>query len=329
MKKYFKAIVFVLFLVFGFYSYLCLYVPRYKTESPRYQEFIVKEGDGLRNIASNLQRDGLIRNHLFFILHTTWRNRSRKMMSGGYLLSPSMTIEEISSTISKGKVFHNKITILEGWSNNDIAHYLDEEDIITKNDFLDALENFSDYNSFPFLKDIEKKDSIEGFLFPDTYNIQGNTTAEDIISMMLKNFNHKVYTSFVENSQENSLFEIITVASLIEKEAKNKEDKKMVSDIIWKRLDSGIPLELCSTIIYITKRTEIRADELKIDSPYNTYLYSGLPKGPIANPGKESIEAALNPKETPYWYFLSTPFEETLFSTTLEEHNIKKAKYLR
>ncbi len=329
MKKYYKTIILIIFLFFVFYSYLCLYVPRDNSENPRYQEFIIKEGDSLRSIASNLQKNGIIRNHLFFIFHVVQKDKARKMMAGGYLLSPSMTMKKIASIISTGKVFINKINILEGWNNNDIAHYLEEKEIMTKDDFLFALENFSDYKSFSFLKDLEEKNSIEGFLFPDTYNIQSNTTAEDIILMMLKNFERKVFNSLIIDSQEKSLFEIITVASLIEKEAQSKEDKKIVSDIIWKRLDSNIPLELCSTIVYITKKREIRADELKIDSPYNTYLYSGLPKGPIANPGRESIDAALNPEETPYWYFLSTSSGETLFSATLEEHNVKKAKYLR
>jgi len=120
------------------------------------------------------------------------------------------------------------------------------------------------------------------------------------------------------------------MASLLEKEVKTKEEKELVSGILWKRIESGIPLQVDATIIYITdkKTNKVSYEETQINSFYNTYKYRGLPKGPISNPGLDSILAALYPKESDYWYYLSTPNGQTIFSHTLEEHNIAKAKYL-
>ena len=121
------------------------------------------------------------------------------------------------------------------------------------------------------------------------------------------------------------------MASLIEKEVIGKEDKEIVSGILWKRLKIGMPLQIDATIVYITgkKTTEISREETKIDSPYNTYRYLGLPPGPICNPGLESIITAVYPKISDNWYYLSSPEGETYFSKNLEEHNIKKVRYLK
>ena len=121
------------------------------------------------------------------------------------------------------------------------------------------------------------------------------------------------------------------MASLIEKEVKTPEDKKIVSGILWKRLENSIPLQVDATISYITgkKGDSVSIEETKIDSPYNTYKYKGLPLGPISNPGLESIIASIYPENSDYWYYLSTPEGKTIFSKTLEEHNIAKAKYLK
>lgn len=131
--------------------------------------------------------------------------------------------------------------------------------------------------------------------------------------------------------QGKTIFEIITMASLLEKEVRTMEDKKMVSAVLWKRLEASMPLQVDATIIYITgkKTTKVSISETKIDSSYNTYRYKGLPIGPICNPGLDSIKAAIYPESSEYWYYLSTPEGETVFSETFKEHNIAKAKYLR
>ena len=131
--------------------------------------------------------------------------------------------------------------------------------------------------------------------------------------------------------QEKTIFEIITMASLLEKEVKAFEDKKLVSGILWKRLENKMPLQVDATITYITgkKSSKVSLDETKIDSPYNTYKYKGLPPGPISNPGLESIVAAIYPKKLDYLYYLSTPEGETIFSKTFEEHKRAKEQYFK
>ncbi|MBI2450741.1 MAG: endolytic transglycosylase MltG [Parcubacteria group bacterium] len=175
--------------------------------------------------------------------------------------------------------------------------------------------------------------NLEGFLFPDTYRFDKNSSEEEIISRMLNNFDKKLDLEFREEikNQNKSVFEIVTMASLIEEEGKIKTDREIISGILWKRLEVGMPLQIDATINYITngKNLKIPLEETKIKSPYNTYLNKGLPLGPIASPGLESIEAAVFPEKTEFWYYLSKPTGEIIFSKTLEEHNIAKVKYLK
>ena len=175
-------------------------------------------------------------------------------------------------------------------------------------------------------------DSKEGFLFPDTYLVDYGASLDEIISQIESNFDSKL-DPYLEAIQEKglSLEEIITMASLIEKEVQTKEDKEMVSGIFWKRVKAGVPLQSCASIAYIKGVPQWRYsfEDTRIESPYNTYLYYGLPPGPISNPGLDSIEAAIYPKDSLYWYYLSTLEGETIYSRTLDEHNAATAKYLR
>ncbi|MDP2741586.1 MAG: endolytic transglycosylase MltG, partial [bacterium] len=158
-------------------------------------------------------------------------------------------------------------------------------------------------------------------------------SAEDILKNILANFEKKLTPELKEAIalQKKSVFEIITMASIIEKEVKTMDDKKIVSGILWKRRDSGMPLQVDATVNYITGKNHKSAliEDTKIDSFYNTYKYKGLPLGPISNPGIDSILSAVYPTESKYWYYLSAVSGETIFSETFREHNIAKAKYLK
>jgi len=147
---------------------------------------------------------------------------------------------------------------------------------------------------------------------------------------MLSNFEKKLTQELKDEiqKQKKSVFDIITMAAMLEKEVRTLSDKKIVSGILWKRLEAGMPLQIDATINYITGKSDPGATikDTKIDSPYNTYKYKGLPKGPISNPGMSSITAAIEPTDSPYWFYLSDG--ATYFSKTLEEHNVNKAKYL-
>ena len=188
-------------------------------------------------------------------------------------------------------------------------------------------------NELDFLKGISDNTSLEGFLFPDTYQFPYRIKSEEIVRRMLNNFEKKLTPDLREEieNQGKTIFEIVTMASLIEKEVRTLEDKKIVSGILWKRLESKIPLQVDATITYITdkKTTKISIEETKIDSPYNTYKYLGLPLGPICNPGLESIIAAIHLQDSKFWFYLSTPEGETIFSKTLKDHNIAQDLYLK
>ena len=183
------------------------------------------------------------------------------------------------------------------------------------------------------MSELPETASLEGYLFPDTYEISEGESPEDIIKNILVNFEKKITRELKEAIalKNKSVFEIITMASMIEKEVKTINDKKIVSGILWKRLEDGMPLQVDATINYITGKNHKSAllADLKINSPYNTYKYQGLPLGPISNPGIDSILAAIYPTESKYWYYLSADSGKTIFSKTLKEHNAAIAKYLR
>lgn len=293
--------------------------------------FEIKRGQREKEIANNLKREGLITSEILFRIYIFGKGFHKKLQAGSYLLSPSMSIPEIARKFVVGDVIRVKITIPEGFNLRQIEEKLKENNLKVNNLFLLKAKDFKE--EFEFLKEVPDDATLEGFLFPDTYFFFLDQSEREIVKKMLENFDKKFNSQIKEEAkrQGKSVFEILILASLIEKEVRNFEEKKLVSGILWKRLQHGMPLQVDATITYITgkRTTKISIEETKIDNPYNTYRYVGLPPGPICNPGLESILAALYPKESEYWYYLSTPEGETIFSKTLLEHNIAKAKYLK
>lgn len=314
-----KFIYFILFFcLFGIFIFFwaVIHLPK-DLVSTETKTFSVKKGEGTKEISINLEKEGLIRFGPLFRIYTVSQGVARKLQAGEYILSPSMTIPQIVEKLISGDVIKEKITIIEGWNLRDIGAYLENKGMFRAEE----------------LEKLYEMRELEGFLFPDTYEIKKGASLEEIIRKMQDNFKKKL-TSDLRNEikrQNKTMFEIITMASLIEKEVRTLKDKKLVSGILWKRLEAGIPLQVDATITYITgkKTTKVSIEEIQIDSPYNTYKYQGLPKGPICNPGLESILAVLYPEDSEYWYYLSTPEGETIFSKTLQEHNYAKSKYLK
>lgn len=314
----------------GIYVWKGIYLPIDKNSKERIA-FAIKKGEGTKEIATNLEKERLIRMATLFRIYTIYKGVSDKLQAGEYLLSPSMVIPEIAEKFVSGDVIKETITIIEGWDLRDVAEYLAEKGFV-KNEFLELTkQDFS--GEYDFLEDKPKDLSLEGYIFPDTYKMKKGETLEDITNKTLQNFDKRLTQELRQEikNQNKKIFEIVTMASMIEKEVKTPEDKKIVSGILWKRLENSIPLQVDATISYITGRKgdSVSIEETKIDSPYNTYKYKGLPLGPISNPGLESIIASIYPENSDYWYYLSTPEGKTIFSKTLEEHNIAKAKYLK
>jgi len=225
------------------------------------------------------------------------------------------------------------ITIIEGWNIKQIDSYLSEQGIKLDKKLADF--KVSDYQAdYDFLTDAPAKADLEGYLFPDTYRVFASTTADDIARKMLSNFKAKVSPEMMTeiSRQKKTLHQIITMASVVEKEVTSKNDMKIVAGIFWDRIKNGQALESCATLAYILgeNKAQYSYEDTRIKSPYNTYLNRGLPLGPIANPGLNAISGTIYPTYTDYNYFLSRPdTKETVFSKTYEEHTANKQKYLQ
>ncbi len=335
MKNQLKNIIIYL-VIFCFLVFFCGYII-WQIQPPSQEKksvtFIINEGEGINEIGNKLKTKGLVKNSFFFALSSYFTGAWTKFQAGEYDLSPDMNHFLIIKTFLNGpKPQEKTITILEGWTNNDIALYLENQNVVKKEDFLKALQEI-DTSSYDFLKDKPQTAGLEGYLFPDTYRIYAKSSPKTIISKMLQNFQNKFNEEKIKavNEQKRTIFEVVTLASLIEKEAKDKEDRRIVSGIFQKRLEMGMSLESCATINYLLEKPKekLTNEDLKIDSPYNTYLYPGLPPGPINNPGLESIEAAIWPIKTDYLYFLAGPEGKNVYAKTFEEHQKNKEKYLK
>lgn len=308
-----------------------------KSNSSVEQRFTIKSGEGVNQISSQMQQAGLITNGLFFDLYIWQANRESKIVTGTYLLRPNMPIPEIVDLITQqGNALPAdvRITVIEGWNADDIGKYLAGKGVVTESDFSKEVKDVAKYQKdYAFLSDLKPgKDTLEGFLFPDTYLLYPKTSAEAIVYKMLDNFNEKLTSTMREDirKQKRTIKEEITMASIIEKEVRKKSDKEIVAGIFWNRIRDNYPLQSCATINYCleSNKKQLSFEDTRVDSPYNTYINKGLPPGPIANPGIDSIMAAIYPQESDYFYFLSDlDTGETFFSRTLDEHNRLKEEH--
>jgi len=317
------VLLFVLFFIF-----FEIYVPL-NPNSHEIIVFTVEKGWSDDLISEKLKEAGIIRSSGFFSLYAILSLKHFQLQAGEYNLSPKMSIHEIVNKMAHGQVIKDTVIILEGWDTMDIGKYLESKNICTQKYFISLTQKkYSD--EFSFLSDKPNDVDLEGYLFPDTYEISKGDSCEDVLAAMLDNFSRKISPLEQEiKNQKKTIFDVVTMASLIEKEVRILSDKKIVSGILWKRIAIGMPLQLDATINYITGKNDPGATikDTKIDSPYNTYKYNGLPKGPIANPGIASITAAVYPTKTNYWYYLSNG--KTYFSETFEQHKAARAKYLQ
>jgi len=294
--------------------------------------FVIQKGEGAKEVSIKLKKEGLIRHSSIFRVYVLFSGVSKKLQAGQYGLSSSMSISKIAKKIANGEIKKEKLTILEGWDLKDIGQYFESQGVCSQKEFIDLTKKDLS-EGLDFLKDKPKDLNLEGYFFPDTYEIIPGTAPENIIKRILSNFDEKLTLELREEitRQKKTIFEIIIMASMIEKEVKTLADKKIVSGILWKRLEIGMPLQVDATVNYITGKNDpsVSLSDIVIDSPYNTYKYYGLPLGPISNPGLDSIIAAIYPKKTDYLYYLSTPLGKTIFSKTFKEHNAAKSKYLQ
>lgn len=325
----------LLLVLLGFMAFKGVATPKDPTASESVV-FVIKKGQDLKSIVNNLFNQNLIPSKFWFQFLAFISGDYKNLIAGRYHLSPSMTPLEILNKIRKGDTIKSKIIVKEGWTLRDIAQELENKGLFQAEEFFEVVGfpavdpskaknlpepiDFSD--EFEFLKQKPKGVSLEGFLFPDTYFVGDDI--KDFVRKMLANFQAHV-------PKEMRDYKTLIMASILEKEVRGLEDKRIVAGILGKRIKNNWPLQVDATLTYITNKgsLSLTKKDLAIDSPYNTYKYKGLPLTPISNPGLESIQAAFQPKESPYWFYLTTPQGKTVFSKTLREHAINKARYLR
>lgn len=303
--------------------------------------FTIEKGESVDQIADNLENKKLVVSSFFFKTYLTLNHKAAEIKAGQYALKTDYDIKKLVEVLTKGEQVEKekKITIIEGWNIKEINEYLNKNNVGVK-DVFSALttKKISDWKfSFTrpaFLNYADQNTDLEGYLFPDTYRIYKDATTEDVVRKMLDNFSKKIDIKMLKDIERKgkTLPQIITMASLIEKEVAKKEDMKIVSDIFWGRIKTGQALQSCATLAYIlgVNKPQYSKEDTEIVSPYNTYKNPGLPPGPICNPGLDAIKAAIYPVKTEYNYFLTNPDnKQTIFSRTYEEHIANKAKYLK
>ncbi len=280
----------------------------------------IKSGSSFPAITRTLIRSGILKNDKGFKFAARIKRAHRKIKAGEYELSSSMSPLEVLKAMTTGKVKYYSVTFPEGYSIVEMAKTLEDAGIVTSEEFIEKARK-----EFLVAKLGFTGKSLEGYLFPDTYKFTKPMNAAEIINMMTGRFNQVYGTEKKDKTRELGLTmsELITLASIIEKETGAAEEMPIISAVFHNRLRRGIALQSDPTVIYGIKdfNGNITKKDLRTKTAYNTYTFRGLPPGPIANPGKNAIEAALNPANVSYLYFVSRNNGTHVFSNTLKEHN--------
>ncbi len=317
--------------------------------------FTIAPGTPARLIGQQLQTAGLITDARLFEAYVRANGLVADLEAGAFILSPSMTLAEIVTTLQHAEAASLTLTIPEGWRLGQIGDYLEEAAIFAQNpaalaSYRNQIETgvLTDLDpvNYPFLQERPSGASLEGYLFPDTYELPlEGATAQDLLQRQLDTFARRVLplyeAALAQQITTLSLYEVLTVASIVEREAVVAEERPAIAGVYLNRLAAGIKLEADPTVQYAMGyqpatdqwwKTPVFLEEYSgVDSPYNTYLYPGLPPGPIANPGLSSIGAVLQPAQHDYLYFVAVAdgSGRHVFATTFAEHSVNVQKYLQ
>ena len=291
----------------------------------------IQPGTSFTDIARILETNGIVRDHRSFYLLARIREAIPKVKAGEYEVHTNMTPSEVLAKLIRGDVIKYPITIPEGFNLIQVGEILEKAGVSSQRAFLDKARDPNFVTSLGL-----EGDSLEGYLFPDTYNFPKGFGEEPVIRQMVSRFN-AVYAPLAKRADQLGLSrrDVVILGSMIEKEAMDDQERRMISAVFHNRLQRGMALQSDPTAIYGVKMAKDRTDkritrqDLLRKSPYNTYHITGLPKGPIANPGIKSLQAALNPADVDYLYFVSKNDRTHYFSSTLEEHNRAVNRYQR
>lgn len=290
-------------------------------------EFTVPSGMNPRQISRLLEEKGIVRSGEVFYRYLTWKGEGTGLQAGTYSIGDPVSAGELIELLKQGRVRPDtvRVTIPEGYRVQDILPLLADSGLGE----LEAYERISREEDFGygFLAEIpagQVHNPLEGFLFPDTYEFFVDVSEREVLDRLLGQFDRVFDESFRERARERGLTipEVVTMASIVEKEARLDSERPVIAGVFYNRLAIGMALQSCATVQFLfeTPRERLLYVDLEIDSPYNTYLYPGLPPGPIASPGKRSLEAALWPDDHGYYYFVARDDGSHIFSRTHAEH---------
>lgn len=301
--------------------------PKVIDETPMYIR--IPSGMGAASIGEFLEEKQIISSQKYFLKRLRQSGKDGDIQSGTYRVHKGMKSDEVIELLVNGRVAAIKFTIPEGYNLNEMAKSLEKQGICQSTDFLKAAKSYKGLEYVGKSADIENP--MEGYLFPDTYEVQPNAKAEDIVRLMAETFDDRLTDDMRAAARRYglSIHEFVTLASLVEKEVMDDEDRPKVAQVFLKRLEIDMPIQSCATIQYLLKepKEDLTFDDLKIDSPYNTYEHPGLPPGPIASPSREALEATAHPSDTNYLYFVADRQGKTYYSETFDEHMEKVEKY--
>jgi len=333
IKKKFIFIGLALLLIIGSFFYFRneVYYARGSYRSD--VSFKINKGEGVVEITKRLKESDLISGNIYFYYYLKTHKLTNKIMSGTYLLSGKMTIPEIAYILSNPSRSFVKITFPEGFTAKLMADRLNANDLPGDN-FLKIINNPGDFKKqYNYLSGDNIK-TLEGYLFPDTYFFKKDAMAKGIVKKMLDVFSQKLSNQMIKDiaSQNKSIADEIIMASIVEKEVQTPEDMKVVAGIFWKRIKNNHKLQSDATLSYVLDDNidQHSNADLSTNSPYNTYLYVGLPPSPISNPGLDALRAAIYPTPSDYNYFLTATVngaKKVIYSQTFQEHVANKAKY--
>lgn len=314
----------VLSLLLGWYLF-CLFVPPGSGATVHDASF--PAGSGIRKLAAELRSAGVIRSSWHLILVSRLRGHARRLKAGDYRFTDAMTPGDILRKLVEGDVDYRRFTLPEGYSSYQAAELLEQKGYFRRDAFLERCGDPALLGRLAI-----RAASVEGYLYPATYNLTRNADEEQLIGLMVAQFD-KVYAGLADGGGGSGLtrHQVVTLASIIEKEAVSPDEKPLISSVFHNRLRLGMPLQSDPTAVYGVRAFSGKVNKADIGrrSPYNTYLIGGLPPGPIGNPGADALRAALQPARTNYLYFVARKDGTHQFSRTLAEHNRAVAHYLR
>jgi len=292
------------------------------------QVVVIPPGSGAGEVGRILEEAGIVRRGSHFVYLARLRGVTRRLHGGEYRLSPGMSLPEVVERIARGEVVLHTVTIPEGFTAEQIVQALAAKGLGDPGRLQALVREGATAFPHPFLREIPGG-SLEGYLFPDTYQLPRFLDERLVLTAFLDRFGAAVIPTWRREARGRSLHEIVTVAAMVEREARLASERPLIAGVIYNRLRRGWRLEVDATVLYALGRHKpvVTYDDLRVDSPYNTYLHAGLPPGPIANPGLAAIEAALRPARTDYLYYVARPDGSHAFSRTLAEHQAAVRRY--